>query len=68
MIYQDNKSTMVLVQSLLNNKLRSRHLNARRRVMYDEIMINNSVDLAYLQTSEMLADVLSKPLCGEKVF
>ena len=34
--------------------------------MYDEIMINISVDLAYLQTSEMTADVLSKPLCGEK--
>ena len=67
-IYQDNKSTMALVQSLLNNKLRSRHLNARRRVMYDEIMINTSVDLAYLQTSEMIADVLSKPLCGEKFF
>ena len=36
--------------------------------MYDEIMINKSVDLAYLQTSKMLADVLSKPLCGEKFF
>ena len=36
--------------------------------MYDEIMINKSVDLAYLQTSEMVADVLSKPLCGEKFF
>ncbi len=36
--------------------------------MYDEIMINISVDLAYLQTSEMTADVLSKPLCGEKFF
>jgi len=31
--YQDNKSTIALVQSLLNNKPRSRHLNARRRVM-----------------------------------
>jgi len=67
-IYQDNKSTMALVQSLLNSKPRSRHLNARRRVMYDEIMINKSVDLAYLQTNEMVADVLSKPLCGEKFF
>ena len=67
-IYQDNKSTMALVQSLVNNKPRSRHLNARRRVMYDEIMINKSVDLAYLQTSEMIADVLSKQLCGEKFF
>ena len=67
-IYQDNKSTIALVQSLLNKRLRSRHLNARRRVMYDEIMGNRSVDIAYLQTSEMIADVLSKPLCGEKFF
>ena len=66
--YQDNKSTMALVRSLLNNKQRSRHLNARRRVMYDEIMIKKSVDLAYLQTSEMTADVLSKPVCGENFF
>ena len=63
-IYQDNKSAIALVQSLLNKKLRSRHLNARRRVMYDEIMVNRSVDIAYLQTSEMTADVLSKPVCG----
>ena len=67
-IYQDNKSAIALVQSLLNKKLRSRHLNARRRVMYDEIMVNRSVDIAYLQTSEMTADVLSKPVCGEKFF
>ena len=67
-IYQDNRSTVALVQSLLNKRLRSRHLNARRRVMYDEIMINKSVDLAYLQTNEMVADVLSKPLRGEKFF
>ena len=55
-IYQDNKSTMALVRSLLNNKPRSRHLNARRRVMYDEIMVNKSVVIAYLQTSEMTAN------------
>ena len=67
-IYQDNKSTISLVQPLLNKRLRSRHLNARRRVMYDEIMVNRSVDIAYLQTSEMIADVLSKPLCGEKFY
>ena len=59
-IYQDNKSAMAQVRSLLNYKPRSRHLNARRRVMYDEIMVNKSVDIAYLQTSEMIADILSK--------
>jgi len=61
-IYQDNKSTIALVQSLLNNKPRSRHLNARRRVMYDEVMVNKNV------TSEMTADVLSKQVCGTLFF
>jgi len=62
-IYLDNKSTIALVQSLLNNKPRIRHLNARRRVMYDEIMVNKNVDIAYLPTNEMTANVLSKPVC-----
>ena len=51
-------------KSLLNNKPRSRHLNARRRVMYDEVMVNKNVNVAYLPTNEMTADVLSKPVCG----
>jgi len=67
-IYQDNKSTISLVQSLLNKKPRSRHLNARRRVMYDAIMVNKNVDIAYLPTNEMTADVLSKPVCGALFF
>jgi len=50
-IYQDNKSTIALVQSLLNNKPRSRHLNARRCLMYDEIMMNKNVDIAYPPTN-----------------
>ena len=52
----------------MNKKPRSRHLNARRRVMYDEIMVKKDVDIAYLPTNEMTADVLSKPVCGEKFF
>lgn len=51
---------VALVQSLLNNKPRSRHLKTRRRVMYDEIMVNKNADIAYLQTSEMTTDVLTK--------
>ena len=67
-MYQDNKSTIALVQSLLNNKPRSRHLNSRRRVMYDEVKVNKYVDIAYLPTNEMAADVLSKPVCGALFF
>ena len=32
--------------------------------MYDEIMVKKDVDIAYLPTNEMTADVLSKPVCG----
>jgi len=36
--------------------------------MYDEIMVNKSVKIAYLQAGEMTAHVLSKPLCGVQLF
>jgi len=32
--------------------------------MYDELMVNKNADIFYLQTSEVAADVLSKPVCG----
>jgi len=32
--------------------------------MYDEVMVNKNVNVAYLPTNEMTADVLSKPVCG----
>jgi len=31
-------------------------------------MVNKNVDIAYLLTSEMTADVLSKPVCGALFF
>jgi len=36
--------------------------------MYDEIMVNKNVDIAYLPTNEINADVLSKPVCGALFF
>ena len=67
-IYQDNKSTVALVTSLINNKPRTRHLNARRRVMYDDIVVNKNVSIEYLPTDEMIADILSKPLQGNAFY
>ena len=57
-----------LMQPLLNKKLRCRHLNASRRVMYDEIMVNKSVDSAHFQAGQMTADVLLKPVYGAQFF
>lgn len=67
-LYQVNKSTNALMQPLLNKKLRCRYLNANRRVMYDEIMVNKSVDSAHFQAGQMTADVLSKPVYGAQFF
>ena len=36
--------------------------------MYDEIMVDNSNDIAYLPTESMTADLLSKPVQGAQFY
>jgi Reverse transcriptase (RNA-dependent DNA polymerase). len=64
-VYQDNKSAITLVTRKESGTARTRHLQARQAVLYEEIVEKESVMLMYTRTTQMIADVLTKPLSGE---
>lgn len=64
-IYQDNQSTIHLVTVGGGKGGRTRHLRARQYSM-KELIDAGEVDVLYLPTEEMLADVLTKPLSGDR--
>ena len=64
-VYQDNTSTIALVKDLSVGKMRSKHFRARRAVVYQELMIFKTMEIQYINTKEMVADLLTKPLTGD---
>jgi hypothetical protein len=63
-IYQDNMSTIALVESETSGNVRTRHLSARRAIVYEAARVRKSVRIMFLRTIHMVADVLTKPLGG----
>lgn len=63
-IFQDNMSTIALVGSETSGNVRTRHLSARRAIVYEAAEVRKSVCIKFLRTVEMVADVLTKPLSG----
>jgi hypothetical protein len=63
-IYQDNMSTIALVGSETSGNVRTRHLCARRAIVYEAAQVRKSVRIMFLRTVKMVADVLTKPLGG----
>ena len=63
-IFQDNMSTITLVTNENSGNVRTRHLNARRAIVYEAAKVRMSVHIKYLKTKDMIADVLTKPLGG----
>ena len=61
---QDNKSTMVLLNKGMSTSERTRHIGIRFFFVKDRIETKEVV-LEYLPTTEMVADVMTKPLQGE---
>jgi hypothetical protein len=64
LVYQDNMSTIALVSSVDSGNVRSRHLNARRSIVHEAWNVLRSIEIKYLPTKKMIADVLMKPLGG----
>ena len=63
-IYQDNKSAMLLEQNgRASSTRRTRHLNIRYFFVSDRIK-KNEVQVQYCPTNNMLADYFTKPLQG----
>jgi hypothetical protein len=64
-IYQDNKSTIALAEKGRSTSERTRHINIRYYFVKD-LIERSEVKVEYLQTEDMIADILTKPLQGEK--
>ena len=64
-VYQDNTSTIALVKDLSVGKMRSKHFRARRAVVHQELVIFKTMEIQYISTKEMIADLLTKPLTGD---
>lgn len=62
-VHQDNLSTMALAQNGQSNSERTRHINIRYFFVTDRIA-SREIELSHLGTSDMIADILTKPLQG----
>lgn len=66
-IYQDNKSTIMLANKGEGNFKRTKHINVR--LFYVKQLIEEGeVKIEYLPTDDMIADLLTKPLVGERFY
>ena len=63
-IYQDNQSTMALINKGSSSSERTRHIKIRHFWVKDQID-NGEVEIVYIPTEDMTADILTKPLQGE---
>ena len=64
-IYQDNMSTIAMANAGKATSDRTRHIHVRYFFVKDR-MESGEIEIQYLNTDEMTADFLSKPLVGAK--
>jgi hypothetical protein len=62
-IYQDNKSTIAMIQKGKDTSTRTRHINIRYYFVKERVE-KGDIEFKYVPTDEMLADILTKPLQG----
>jgi len=63
LIYQDNKSTLAMV-SMGGGKPRTKYMKVREEFVKERLK-TWEVELEYISTKQMLADLMTKPLGGE---
>jgi hypothetical protein len=64
-VYQDNQSAMALISKGHSTSQRTRHVHVRYFWVKDRIS-SGELTLLYLPSSEMTADILTKPMQGEQ--
>ena len=65
-VYQDNKSTILLATNgMASSSKRTRHINLRFFFIKDRID-SNEASIEYCPTGEMIGDFFTKPLQGSK--
>jgi hypothetical protein len=62
-IYQDNQSCMTLAQGESRTDQRTKHIDTRYHQVRQRIQ-DGTIQVAYLQTNDMTADIFTKPLTG----
>lgn len=62
-IWQDNQSTILWARGQRNHS-RTKHLQVKYHYI-EELIRDGLVELEYMPTTEMIADLLTKPLIGE---
>ena len=63
-VYQDNMSTMALVEKGRSTAEKTRHINIRYFFVKDRVEAGE-IEIRYCPTEHMLADILTKPLQGQ---
>jgi hypothetical protein len=63
-IHEDNQSTIALINKGHSTSERTRHINIRYFFLKDRID-SGEIKIDYIQTEEMIADILTKPLQGK---
>ena len=63
-VYQDNQSTITLATKGRSTSARTRHIGIRYFFVHDRMELGE-VEIDYLPTEEMRADIMTKPLQGE---
>lgn len=62
-IYQDNMSTIKMIENEKSTSQRTKHINNRYFLVKERIK-NYKIQIKYLETENMIADILTKPLYG----
>ena len=64
-VYQDNKSTMSLIDKGRSTSERTRHINVRYYFIKDRVD-SGEIHIQHMPTDDMTADILTKPLVGSQ--
>jgi hypothetical protein len=62
-VYEDNQSAIKLAENGRSNSSRTRHIAIRYFFVSDRIKAGE-IKVEYLKTTDMIADILTKPLQG----
>ena len=64
-IHQDNMSTIAMIKNGISKSDKTRHMNVRY-FWTKERVENGEIQILYTPTDDMVADILTKPLQGDK--
>jgi hypothetical protein len=64
-VYQDNQSSLALMKAGKKPNQKTKHLEMRYYFAHSRVN-NGDIKLEYMPTEDMLADLLTKPVCGKQ--